>query len=293
MKCCIFNSLPQHHEMFAYVLDYFVKRKMPIDTYTNTTNNYGWLQFYERAFSVITWFPISFFNPNAYDYVFVLTDDDNGYTPFWNSTARVIVVEHNGKRQLKLNSYYTLQTREFKLRSPPSDPATWVLPVWNNPFYKKFDELTVLSIGNASNRINLPSLFKNFNDIQFILIDRHMNVHSDKPNITRYNSLDASKLVEFAGRAHYIVFWPTTSFSQDHKDTSMSGSFPLAYSVGTPLIMPESFIHPLGLDGIVGIEDSIHLEKPSENLYSRFLVQREKLLERRDTVFDLIVKDKQ
>ena len=283
MKFCIFNSLPQHHEMFAYVLDYFKSSKKQIDVYTNKTNDYGWLKFYERTF-----FPISFFNPDAYDYVFLLTDDDHGYKPFWNDKTRVIVVEHDGKRKLDHRSYFTIQTRQFKMRNPPSDPNTWILPVWNNKFYEKFDKLTVLSIGNASNQINLPTLFKNFNDIQFILVDRHMDTGAldTQPNVTRYNSLEASRLVEFAGRAHYIVFWPTTAFSQEHKHNSMSGSFPLAYSVGTPLLIPESFIEPLGLDGIVGIGDSIHLEKPDKVLYSRFLVQRDALLKRRDSLFD-------
>ena len=165
MKFCIFNSLPQHHEMFAYVLDYFKASKKQIDIYTNKTNDYGWLKFYEKKFSVISWFPISFFNPDAYDYVFLLTDDDHGYKPFWNDKTRVIVVEHDGKRKLDHRSFFTIQTRQFKLRNPPSDPNTWVLPVWNNEFYEKFDKLTVLSIGNASNQINLPALFKNFNDI--------------------------------------------------------------------------------------------------------------------------------
>lgn len=291
MKCCIFNSLPQHHEVFAYVLDYFAKRKIPIDIYTNKTNNYGWLEFYEKSFDIVAWFPISFFDPNAYDYVFLLTDDDFGYKPFWNDRTRVIVVEHNGKRQLDLKAYCKIQTRQFKLRVPPSDPATWVLPVWDNAPCKngKYDELTVLSIGNASNRINLRSLFQNFSDIQFILVDRHMNTQSSEPNVKRFNSLEASKLIEFAGKSHYIVFWPTSAFSEAHKDTSMSGSFPLAYSVGTPLIMPQAFIEPIGLDGVVGIDGSIYLEKPSEELYSRFLVQRHTLLERRDSVFDRIL----
>ena len=288
MKFCIFNSLPQHHEMFAYVLDYFKSSNKPIDVYTNKTNDYGWLKFYEKKFSVISWFPISFFNPDAYDYVFLLTDDDRGYQPFWNDKTRVIVVEHDGKRKLDYRSYFTIQTRQFKLRNPPSDPNTWVLPIWNNEFYEKFDKLTVLSIGNASNKINLPALFKNFSDIQFILVDRHMDTGAlpAQPNVTRYNSLEASRLVEFAAKAHYIVFWPTTAFSQEHMHNSMSGSFPLAYSVGTHLLIPESFIEPLGLDGIVGIEGSIHLEKPDEALYSRFLVQRTDLLKRRDTLFN-------
>lgn len=276
--------------MFAHVLDYFKERGLQLDIYTNTTNQYGWLDFYEKRFSVTAWFPISFFNPDAYDYVFLLTDDDKGYAPFWNDKTRVIVTEHNAKRQLDLRSYFTIQNRQFKLRNPPSDPNTWILPVWNNTMHEKYEKLTVLSIGSATNGINLKSLFTNFSDIDFILVDRHMDF-SDKgeTNITRYNCLDATRLVEFAAKAHYIIFWPTTAFSMEHKYNSMSGSFPLACSVGTPLILPESFIEPLGLEAI-GIPDSplkaICLEKPSEALVTAVLKQREALLKRRDRIFD-------
>jgi len=287
MKCCIFNSLAVHYEMYAYVLDYFKEKKLSIDVYTNKTNQSGWLDFYEQKFNITTWFPISFFNASAYDYVFLLTDDDTGYEPFWNHTTRVIVVEHDGKRRLNLKSYCTIQTRQFKLREPP-DPDTWVMPVWNNLSTERFNKLTVLSIGNSSNGINLPSLFSNFNEIDFILVDRYIN-SANTTNITRYNNLSASSLIEIAKKAHYIVFWPTNSFLEGHKYHSISGAFPLAFTVGTPLLMPESFIEPLGLDGITGISGSIHLEKPTEELYSNVLLQRDILLKKRNSVFDSIL----
>jgi len=293
MRFCIFNSLPQHHEMFAHVLDYFKERNLQLDVYTNKMNQYGWLDFYEKRFGVTAWFPISFFNPDAYDYVFLLTDDDKGYTPFWNDKTRVIVIEHDGKRKLDLRSYFTIQTRQFKLRNPPSDPNTWMLPVWNNIMHEKYEKLTVLSIGNASNRINLESLFTNFSDIDFILVDRHMDTRKTGGNITRYNSLDATRLIEFATKAHYIIFWPTTAFSQEHMNNSMSGSFPLAFSVGTPLILPESFIEPLSLE-CIGISDSplkaICLEKPSEDLVASVLKQRCAFLGRRDQIYDSLFR---
>lgn len=289
MTFCIFNSLPMHYEMYAHVLDYFKEKNTHIDIYSNKVNHHGWLDFYEKNFSVISWFPISFFNAEAYDYVFLLTDDDYGYTPFWNDKTRVIVIEHYGKRHLNLRSYFTLQTRQFKLRNPPSDPNTSMLPVWNNPMYEKFEKLTVLSIGSATNTINLSSLFSNFTDIHFILVDRHMNTASKESNITRYNSLNASQLVEFAAKSHYIIFWPTTQFSQEHKHNSMSGSFPLAFSVGTPLILPESFTDTLGLEGLT-IPDSpltpIHLEKPRDELITRVLKQRDDLLKKRNRIYD-------
>lgn len=289
MNICIFNSLAQHHEMFAHVLDYFKGKNKKIDVYTNITNNYGWLRFYEIQYGIYQWYPILFFNPDAYDYVFLLTDDDHGYEPFWKNTkVRVIVIEHYSPRELNNRAYLKLQTRKFVNRSPPSHDDTWILPVWDNPRYEKYDKLTVLSIGNATNGLDLPSLFKNYKDIQFILCDRDLDTYSDSPNISKYNKLDTSKLIEFAGKSHYILFWPTTEYSLNHKWNSMSGCFPLAYSVGTPILLPQSFIEPLGLSGLVGIPDgsSICLDKPDHTLYETFNIQRLELLKRRNHIFD-------
>lgn len=296
MKYAIFNGLPQHHEMFSYVLDYFKKIGENIDVYTNKTNHYGWLDFYILKYGSRNWYPISFFNPDAYNYVFLLTDDDTHYAALWNKKTKVIVVEHDGKRMLKLPAYKTLQTRKFNLRSPPSDPETWVLPIWNNTLYTKYDKLTVMSIGCAARFLNLNSLFSNYNDIQFILVDRYMNLGSTDTNTIKYRELDAPTMIEYASKSHYILFWPTTGYSTNHMHHSMSGSFPLAYSVGTPLLMPESYIEPLGIGkagiGIFGMPDSsaIHLEKPTQSQYGAFIVEREGLLKRRDRIFNSIMK---
>ena len=287
MKFCIFNSLSVHYEMFSYILDYCKENNEKIDIYTNRENNYGWLDFYEKRYSIHTWYPISFFDPNAYDYVFLLTDDD--FYPYFDSsfTAKVIVIEHNGMRQLPLNAFSFLQTRQFKLRNPQSNPNTWIMPLWNNVFHEKYEKLTVLSVGNASNLLDLKELFINFNDIHFILIDRYMDC-SDSESITKYNSLDTNLLIEYAAKSHYILFWPTTEFSQNHKYNSMSASFPLGYSVGTPLIVPESYIEPYGLRTLTGLECPISLEKPSREYYDKFLKERKSLLTRRNYILDSI-----
>jgi len=267
--------------MFAHVLDYCKENSLKIDIYTNKEKDYGWLDFYKKEYRVITWYPISFFNPEAYDYVFLLTDDDNGYDRFWNNTTRVIVTEHSSNRQLNLRSYCKHQTRHFKLRSPPSDPDTWILPLWNNILYEKYEKITVLSIGNATNFLNLQALFLNFSSINFILVDRDMNCENSLSNVKKYKSLNASDLIEYAGRSHYILFWPTTSYSLQHKDLSMSGSFPLAYSVGTQLIVPESFIESLGLLGLLGISEGVILDYPDSRC---FMEERLRLLERRNSI---------
>jgi hypothetical protein len=289
MKISIFNSLPQHHEMFAHVLDYFNDKKIHIDVYTNKTNHYGWLSYYEKEYRIVIWYPISFFNVDAYDYVFLLTDDDTGYKPFWKKTsARVIVIEHYGPRQLNLPAFFTVQTRQFMKRNPPSDSESWILPVWNNTIHEKYKTLTVMSIGNATNRLNLQTLFSNYSEINFILCDRDLNTHSDHKNVTKHNKLDASKLIEFAAKSHYILFWPTTDYARNHQWNSISGCFPLAYSVGTPILLPESFVKPIGLSGLVGISDggNVDLNIPTYAQQNDCMIQRTELLKRRNNIYN-------
>jgi hypothetical protein len=114
-----------------------------------------------------------------------------------------------------------------------------------------------------------------------------MDTHSDSSNVTKYNKLDATKMIEYASKSHYILFWPTTGYAHRHRDLSMSGSFPLGYSVGTQLLVPESFVEPLGLKGLASIPDGggKQLEKPTDEEYSVFMTERIELIKRRDGLF--------
>ena len=278
MRTAIFNSFPFHYEMFAHVLDYFKENSLTVDVYTNTTDNGGWLSHYEIAYGVTKWHPIQSFNPGDYDTVFVLTDDDPAYDPAWSTVTRVIIIEHGAKRSLGHPAHRKLQTR---LR----DEATWIIPVWNNAPFTKYDSLTVMAVGNAAIFVEkyLPTLFSNFSEIQFILVDRNITAGKTN-NVTRYKNMDAATMVEAAARSHYILFWPTTGYSFQHKHDTLTASVPLAYSVGTPLILPADFRDALGLRGIVGLEDGkpLYLTKPSSDSWleerRRLLAQRNRIL---------------
>lgn len=276
MRYAIFNSFPFHFEMFAHVLEYF--KGHDIDVYTNRAGENGWLRYYETTYGIKQWFPISEYNPAIYDYIFLLTDDDPG--PFWHhKNPRVIVTEHDDNRSLGLPAYRLLQTRQFRRLS-----LNWMIPVWNAPPQEKYDRLTVMAVGNAALYISaiLPSLFANFSDIQFILADRNMTAGANA-NITTYNNLDATVLLEMAGKSHYILFWPTTGYSQKHKHDSLTASVPLAYSVGSPLILPADFADALGLQGTLGIHAGHFLTKPDT---MGFMSERARLLERRNAVLE-------
>ena len=281
MRYAIYNSHPYHYEMFAHLIDYFKDRGLQIDIYTNMTNLCGWMTYYQHTYGINTWFSTAMFDPTKYDTVFLMTDDDPTFA-FWNT--RVVVYEHDSERTLNLPAYRTLQTRQFMLRDPPSDPNTWIIPVWNNPIKEKYDRLTVLSVGNAALYVQsmLPAIFSNFNDINFILVDRNMP-EAVNGNITTHNSLDATALIDIASKSHYILFWPTTGYSYRHKNISMTGALPLAYSVGTPLLMPADFAEAIGLDGIIGIHPPFHLATAS-------IPDCSPLIERRNRILDDVIR---
>ena len=294
MKVALFNGFPFHYEMFAYVLDYCSNNSIKVDCYTNKVNDLGWFNIFERDYNIKSWYSINSFKPSEYDYVFLLTDDDYSYMPFWNKTTKVIVIEHCGTRILNLPAYKILQTRQFKLRHPPSDPMSWVVPVWNNVLYSKYANLTVLCIGRSAPRrtSELSTLFSNFSNIHFIIINRNLNFTENIPNITTYTSINAENMIEIAAKSHYILLLP--NYNTDHENISMSASVPLAYSVGTPLLMTKQFAKGYGFNGIVSMPEKYPfiLKMPSEDQIAKCMTGRSELLERRDSVFNSILEIK-
>ena len=295
MRLAAFNGFPFHYEMFAHVLDYCKNQKkqaQDIDIYTNTVNDYGWLALYEETYSVNTWLPISRFDPSQYDCVILLTDDDRAYAPFWNATTHVVVIEHAAFRHLPLPAQVFLQTRHMQIRTPPSNPDTWVIPVWDNPPYEKYPALTVVCVGGGCNMgvHAIRALFSNVDDIRLIFITHNLGVGNIDthgfPNVTFYHKLDAEMMLEYVGKSTYLLVAPYLTSNYNYKDQAMSGSIPLAYSVGTPVLMLQSWADLYNLPGIVCIPDTspIELNYPTTEQLDMFYTERASLLARRDAV---------
>lgn len=272
--------------MFAHVLDYCKQHAQDIDIYTNTLNDYGWLALYEETYSVPTWYPLSRFDPTQYDCVLLLTDNDSMYSPFWNATTHVIVIEHGAHRQLPLPAQVFLQTRHMKTRSPPSNPDTWMIPVWNNPPYEKYTPLTVACVGSGCTLgvRAIRALFSNCDDIRILLIDRNAADTGGFPNVESYSKLDAETMLEYVGKSTYILVAPLPNTF--HKDHIVSASIPLGYSVGTPILLIQSWADSYDFPGIIRIPDTspLELQHPTLEQLDTFQAERTALLARRDTV---------
>ena len=288
MRIAAFNSFPFHYEMLAHVLDYCHQYSLDIDVYTNIVNDYGWLAFYERTYSVNTWYPISRFDPARYDCVILLTDDDRKYAPLWNTTTRVVVIEHDACRQLPLPAQVFLQLRHMKTRSPPSRPDTWMFPVWDNTPYEKYSSLTVACVG-AGCTIGvhaIRALFSNVDGISILLIGRQkINTHGFH-NVESYCNLDAETMLEYVGKSTYILVAPLQSQGHNYKDDKISASIPLGFSVGTPVLMIQSWVESYNVPGFIHLPDNvpIELKHPTAEQRDAFCSERASLLARRDAV---------
>ena len=288
MKIALYNGFPFHYEMFAFVLDFLQGAGEAVDVYTNTETALGWLDVYAERFRVESWIPVTAFNPAGYDYVFLLTDDDESFQKPWFSETKVIVVEHYAPRELRLPVYKSIQVRHFQSRTPPSDPATWMLPVWEpRASYEKYEQLTVVCIGvcSAHSMRELKRVFRNFNDIHFIIINRNEWFYGRAPNIELITGADASKLIECAARSHYILTMPANN--PKHHIDAVSAATPLGFSVGTLSMIPQAWINMYelgGIHGMVGYSNSCRLSKPNDEQIRAFDVGRAELFARRDVV---------
>jgi hypothetical protein len=286
MRLAVFNSFPYHYEMFAHILDYCKNHNQEVNVYTNTTNDYGWLSYYEEVYAVKEWYPIHQFHPEDYDCVILATDDDYAYGRFWNGKTHVVVIEHGGRRQLSLPAQSFIQIRQLKLRTPPSDSNTWAIPVWDNKLYTKSDRLTVVSVGRSAPRDprELQRMFSNFDDIHFIWIDRTVSCSTGVSNIEVIRGMDTENMVKCIGEATYILLLPNGN--DDYVYHSISASIPLGYSVGTPVLMLEPWVEAYELPGLIGIPDdsSIELTHPTAEQCDAFQKGRTELLQRCDRV---------
>lgn len=290
MKIAIFNSLLFHYEMFAYILDYCKQRNIIVDCYSEQKADLGWLSFYKKKYKIND-LNILYFNPSQYNYIFLITDYDPGYKNYWKyKESNVIVIEHSGKIHINLPAYSYIQTRQFSL----SNLSTWCIPLWNNQFFKKKNHLTVCCIGCDPSKENLQLIFSNFTSIQFYIVGRYRTIRTqyNEPNICVIKNIDTITLLELVGQSHYILFAPVTPYHIENKDTMMTGSIPLGYSVGTPILMPESYGKSYGFPGIVLYSNSkIHLRPMPDTDYKIFINHRMELLKRRDSIFNSLLID--
>ena len=292
MKLAILNAFPFHYEMFAHVLDFCTKFSLSVSCYTNDQNDYKMLEMYKKFF-LIEFKNIDEYVSKNYDYSFLLTDDDKySLHKLHNNLCKknLISLEHHSDR-ITTNRYILtyVQLREYKLRTPPSDPETWVLPVWNYPKrLTKFNTLSVICIGDnsAKSSSELKKIFSNYTQINFYIVNRFHNFIHDTTdnNIFIYTQLDSEVMFDLCCKCHYIL---VTDKKPEHIHHSVSASIPLGYSVGCIPLCPHEMKESFNLPGIQGYSSSNNLLTFPD--FTELNITLNVLIERRDNVYKKIL----
>lgn len=250
-KIAIINGLPFHYEMFGYVIEYCIKNSICLDIYTETTNNMGWFDFYNKEFQdSFNILPLSNFSPkNTYMKVILLTDDDPFFNKNWN-TENIICIDHYHENR---NSFIIkhIGTRYFISRPE----LEWVLPVYRQiDLYtkKKIEKNNMLFIGgNARYMINSEYIDQIKKQIHCIFIDRYIN------------NIDTIEMMNLLKESKYVFI---SYNNKNHIDKSMSASIPLALNSLCTIIMPKKMNEIYKLKSVIEYdENNLNLIKLKHN----------------------------
>lgn len=252
MKIAIYHGFPHiHFEMLGYVIEYFKSNNMILDvdiySYINIFS-YEWWSFYNKIFNIkLTWHNPRIFNSDAYEYVFLITDDDISFFQKPGSNIKIISIEHIDYPR-RINIHTRIGTRFFINR-----PAI----LWALPCFKAIAQNEKLIILNNENKINvvsigknqphnieqLKNLFNNYYEINFYFIIRELDSNNEllncpDDNIFVYINCLTSVMLEILSKSHYVLCFDI-NYNDHYAKKAISGSIPLSFTFGCKLILPE------------------------------------------------------
>jgi hypothetical protein len=276
MSIAIFNGFPFHYEMFGYIIDYCKKNSIKLDIYTNQLNDIGWLKFYENYFNCNYIDYTKFQYENEYDKIILLTDDDRRFLNKGSHLDKTICIDHSCFLRNKAINIH-IGTRFYTIR-PSLD---WILPVYRLINVKeKVNNSIIVCIGSS-----IPKNFThfiNFTNYKFIFIDRRINekTYEKYDNITCYNSLDTSMMIEILKKSSYVLI---SDIDKEHMCQKISAAIPLALNCLCTLIIPKKMNDIYKFKSTITYEDKINLIEPNVELVNEDL---DDLLKHRDSIFN-------
>jgi hypothetical protein len=206
MKIAIFQGFPNmHFEMIGYMIDFCRTYNHEFCIYSPIND---WKDFYEFIFGKLNWNPaIEDFNPDNYDRIIVLTDNDQNFIEDWHSdkciridhaaglTRRPTIRKSISVRPSLINSEilwalpcYPLITRELKIASVNKEPR-----------------VNIVSVGmNTPTEEQLTTLFRNFQDINFHIVAREIKEKYTEPNIFVYENASVSTMMNLLCQCDYV-----------------------------------------------------------------------------------------
>lgn len=271
MNISIFSSFTEiHFEMLGYLIDYFTSSKINFNIYAPISETgLQWKLFYESLFNIsINWFSPLTFNPLNYDLIFLLTDDDYGFSEEYinNYASKIVCIDHWGNIRRKPNNcdfFARIGTRFFNNR-PQCD---WALPCYQ--IINKLDKSNCL---NNTNKINvmcvgiqnrppsgefLRELFENFNEIEFNVITRTLhNKYESFNNIKTFENCPTNQMMEMFKNAHYVLCFDNPANPQPINN-SISAAIPMSFNFGCKLILPKIWQKYYNFKNVLVYEDTL------------------------------------
>lgn len=247
MRIAAFNSFPFHYEMYYFIIHYCAANNFELHIFTSSQNNHGWLDFYRNHMHFTNFFPHEFFNPNLFEKIILLTDDDHGYK--YGNWHKLICIDHF---HLIRNHSPTMRitTRPFPNRDSSQLYTLPVAPLLNLSDKKYSKHILCLGISNTQH-ITLSYLqnrFTNFDELTFHLVNRRIYSKPDSPNVFTYQSINALELINLATISSYFFIG---DWSVDHYDKAITGALPLALSTYCKIIIPERMNNYYGFKNVI------------------------------------------
>ena len=297
MNIAIFHGLSNmHYEMLGYIIDYFHKMKnnfINVEYYFNPKDKekIEWLQVYKDVFNIdINWNSIFNFNPDKYNLIFLITDDDPFFRDEWfiiHGPTKVISINHLNKNRGYDNILYNLHTRYIYTK--PS--VSWALPCYQG--INKVDKLKVLNNNKIKiacvgkflppSTIYLKNIFENVKDLEIHIIcrkkditelfnlnkyyddDIELNVHIDMSTIDMINLIKECSYILSCKAYNLFNSKQEGEYNNDKTTFCLSGIIPIGLSYGCQLIIPSSWQEYYNLNSVITYNENISFTKLINN----------------------------
>jgi beta-1,4-mannosyl-glycoprotein beta-1,4-N-acetylglucosaminyltransferase len=309
-RIAIFNSFPFHYEMFGHILDHFSRKcrndnaSTIVSIFTETRNNLGWLEFYEKQFKHVKfqYKPIAEFCDarHAFDLIFVPTDDDFAFKREWID-ERCIANDHHVS--IRRPEY----AHRIGVRPFAGSDKQWALPCCefisaNEKLRHLEPDCIHIAIGgglqcilnyDAINRLSasLP-LPLHLHFIGRKIIELRSKIKDDIV-IHLHEKVETNEMIELLKKCDYIM---TDLQNDDHiNGISMSGSVPLAFSTLATLIISKQNNRIYGFKNAVEFDlnsdEPIILSKTGGTHIEQLQSERELLIRMYDNAIEKIIEE--
>jgi len=306
----IYQGLSHHHyELIMHALEYCLKNNMKTSIYTHTNMT---SQAYRQSFDAIfddrntTWKDLHTFNPDHYEVIFLVTDDDPSFC-HWGAAHKTICIDHYHLIRTHQPFAFRINTRRFPNR--PNDP--YVLSVCRAPVpsvakkqnYIANNPIRIMTLGGSTAPPCPDVLDRLFGpdhrakSIEFHFVSRHFNlypnfyeVYKNTPNVHIYTDLPPEACFDLLRKCNYLLCYP---MRPDYITDAVSGAIFMAYMFMCKLIIPESWqnnVHDFTSAILFSEINPSH--SPIDVTSSHHLdlhpvaEERERIISQRDALFD-------